>query len=381
MNGSKRCWDIAHGPASTDWPPVKRHATSEGEVSYEGDLELSWAEVWPSILCRKGTPPAGCDDDSRLLDEHLVGTGPASDFEKEVSEEFTIAAAVSHRIQAWAEATVPLSVAEDADITDMEQSGTHSVQHQTDQSIKCFGMIHASAARLIGNMPLLRSELMAITPKDIAFPLQLAFMTQFISLLSKDGTQIGQLKDSLTDPLNRISKIPSLRLEASASIKDTLGCIDRAKRQHDSVIKVDINVYGSTNIRDEVGRCLSVDNVYLQHTKHRKDEFDYDNPHMLVFDDVDLEGALPHMDYELLQTVEPSKIQETITNLCQAETRDRGLRGMEHDVRVTTPLLLHQKQALEFMVQREIGPILDGFQLWRHISEQGRSGFCHAITG
>lgn len=123
-----------------------------------------------------------------------------------------------------------------------------------------------------------------------------------------------------------------------------------------------------------------MDNVYLQHTKHRKDEFDYDNPHMLVFDDVDLEGALPHIDYELLQTVEPSKIQETIMNVCQAETRDRGLRGMEHDVRVTTPLLLHQKQALEFMVQRKIGPILDGFQLWRHISEQGRSGFCHAIT-
>jgi SWI/SNF-related matrix-associated actin-dependent regulator of chromatin subfamily A3 len=381
MNDSKRSWDTAYGPTSTDWPPLKRHATSGRELSSNGDLELSWAEVWPSILCREGIPPVGCDDNSRLLEEHLSGTGSASNAEKEVSEEFTTIADVSHRIQVWAEATVPLSVAEDADATNMEQNGTRSAQCQTGKSIKCFGMIHASAARLIGNMPLLRSELMAITPKDMAFPLRLAFTTQFISLLSEHGTQIGQLKDSLTDPLNRISDIPSLRLEAFASIKDTLRCIDRAKRQHDSVIKVDINVYGSTNVRDEVGRSLSADRLYLQHTKHRKDEFDYDNPHMLVFDDIDLESALPHIDHELLQTVEPSKIQETIMDVCQAETRDRGLRGLEHDIRVTTPLLLHQEQALEYMVQREIGPIPDGFQLWRHVSEQGRSGFRHAITG
>lgn len=54
---------------------------------------------------------------------------------------------------------------------------------------------------------------------------------------------------------------------------------------------------------------------------------------------------------------------------------------MEADASLLTPLLPHRQEALDFMVQREDGPIPPSFLLWGEAdTEQEDSGYRHCIT-
>ncbi|CAN9391873.1 unnamed protein product [Alternaria alternata] len=63
--------------------------------------------------------------------------------------------------------------------------------------------------------------------------------------------------------------------------------------------------------------------------------------------------------------------KNTIQDVYSSLTRGRDLSGLEGDERLNTTLLLHQKTALAFMMQREDGPIPEKYALWEAIEEEG----------
>ena len=367
MNPPKRGLDFV------DEPPAKRHADGVTELSLFTE-DQSWTDMLTSVLGVSDALPGSRNNfnNSNLdsVDSLDIGTGGLL----EPNQEYSNLTDVSRRIDQWAENTISIAAAA---VPNSEHNSLTSRQSLT--GLTCFGMIHAGPARLLGDMSLLRSKLAALPPENKTICLKFRFVPEFISLVFEDESSFAQLSESLTIPLNRIREIPSLRLEAFVDIEDCLKCIDRAKRLHESIIKVDINVYGTADVRTQVGRNLSSDKVYLQHPRHRQSEVEYDNPHMVAYDDVHLEDATSGM--EVLENTGPVNIHELATEICLSETSDRELRGLKNDSHVKTDLLPHQAQALEFMVQREKGPVPQRFQLWQQVFDERGPGFRHVVTG
>jgi len=349
-------------------------------LSWLNDPDTSWTGLWTSILnVDKAATSPHIEDFYAQYDESLFGSRPEIRIEEESFEELPALTDVSRRIQTWADVAVPFNA---TDNINHVENDVPLIPASVRKLEICFGMIHSREARLIGNMPLLRSRLTTMTSINEYIALQLAPGPDFFALTIDENVDVAQLNDSLTEPLRRISNIPSVRLEAFANVETCMHRIDHAKRQHESVIKVDINVYGNADVRGRVGQSLSSDKVYLQHTRYRKEDFEYDNPHMLVYNDIDLEGDfVPEAESDILHSTEPAKMQRAIMDICQSETRERGLKGLKNDIHVRTPLLPHQEQALEFMVQREVGPIPLEFQLWQRAIDKDCFGFRHAVTG
>lgn len=283
---------------------------------------------------------------------------------------------VGHCINAWAETTLPCSP-----LTD--HHGTVTVEHQEADPVKmCFGMLAQVPVRLVGDMQDLHAVLQRNLDLRKLMSLHATSDLHFVELWVSQETTFGQVHDALTQPLKAITALCSVELEAFADIEHCIKRINKAKRQNDSVIKVDINVYGEESARSEVGRILSAAKVWLQHTQHRSEDFVYDNPHMVTFGDLELPAASDASDptEPPVASLEQKDVAELIKAIGQEETADRGLAGLKSDVSVRTPLTEHQEQALEFMVQREVGPVDIKFQLWHEVDEPKKPGYRHSVS-
>ncbi|KAK5458126.1 hypothetical protein LTS15_004205 [Exophiala xenobiotica] len=157
--------------------------------------------------------------------------------------------------------------------------------------------------------------------------------------------------------------------------------MERAKRQHEATIKVDINVYGPSSVRTEVARILSQDRLYLQHPICGRAGFEYKNPHMLRYQDIDFTNLPEEQRAPQLQLDDPKEIQRTIFEICNSETRDEDVRDDSQNVFSDMILFPLQTRAVQFMIEREVGPIPDDRKLWHYNVEGNRTGFQHAVTG
>ncbi|TEY78475.1 hypothetical protein BOTCAL_0048g00010 [Botryotinia calthae] len=144
----------------------------------------------------------------------------------------------------------------------------------------------------------------------------------------------------------------------------------------------DITVAGSKKICDAVGTLLSTAKIYLQHPETTQVEkyAEYQNPHFLKFDKVPrsmiVESERPHAtnssnEYSLgidTDGMEDNRLQpkvhKKVTKILNSLTRGQNLKRIEADIKIITPLLQHQAEALDFIAQREFGPIPDKYSLW-----------------
>jgi SWI/SNF-related matrix-associated actin-dependent regulator of chromatin subfamily A3 len=79
---------------------------------------------------------------------------------------------------------------------------------------------------------------------------------------------------------------------------------------------------------------------------------------------------------------EPSQDFETaVGNIYKNLKRGAHLRRMQAGASLHTDLLPHQQEALDFMTQRETGPVSDIFSLWRQVDpDQEESGYRNRVT-
>ncbi|KAF2446332.1 hypothetical protein P171DRAFT_442729 [Karstenula rhodostoma CBS 690.94] len=201
-----------------------------------------------------------------------------------------------------------------------------------------------------------------------------------------DGTLLGEANALLEEALERIEEQRHhVDLEAFAPIRPIRETISRATKEKEAVVRVHINIYGPRNVAQEIGSVLSCKKIYLQRPDYTKPGVAYDNPHILKL------GNFQHpfngQDVEMRTENQPESevakadaFQKTIDTIYSSLTRGQTLARLEGDDRLKTQLLTHQKQALDFMSQRENGPIPEKFRLWVPSEQDGRPCQRHIIT-
>jgi SWI/SNF-related matrix-associated actin-dependent regulator of chromatin subfamily A3 len=225
---------------------------------------------------------------------------------------------------------------------------------------------HSTMAHIQGH-----TQMIVIRPEvqfQIAFP---------------DGTVVGNVNAQLEKALVSITEQAyKLDYEVFAPIRAIQETLGRASKEKEAIVRVQINVYGPRSIAHDIGKELSDLKIYLQRPGYIRDGVPYDNPHVLTltgFQCIATDVAMPIEDTNK-EKATAETLKSTIKDVYSSLTRDQTLRGLEGDERLNTSLLLHQKTALAFMMQRENGPIPDEYKLWRCTELEGMTCYRHAVT-
>ncbi|KEF62318.1 uncharacterized protein A1O9_00290 [Exophiala aquamarina CBS 119918] len=256
----------------------------------------------------------------------------------------------------------------------------------------CYGMIYRAKAKLEGNMPEVYRKLNGdMTPTRNYFnedmiPARNHFLLEVICLddelfvILPDGTRLAQLNMHLYEALQDHVKSQTIRLEALIHKRKIFEDIAAATRERNAHTSLNINVYGSSSEHERIGRALSNERVWLQRPDWLNPNTTYDNPHTLK-----LESNDDQVDLEIApEDEEPSadtNFQQSVNEMYSMLTRDLHLKGISGDARLRSALFAHQEKALDFMIQRESGPIPEGFKLWEPASQDSETWYYHKVTG
>lgn len=201
-----------------------------------------------------------------------------------------------------------------------------------------------------------------------------------------DGTVLGEANAQLEEALARfVEQGLHVDLEVFAPIRPIRETISRATKEKDAVVRVNVNIYGPRSVARHVGLELSNKKIYLQRPDYIQPGLSYDNPHVLKLGNFQqpFNGQDVEIRSERQEESEVAKneaFQKTINTIYSSLTRGQTLAGLEGDDRLKTELLPHQKQALDFMSQRENGPIAEKYRLWAPSEQDGRPCQRHVIT-
>ncbi|CAN9434088.1 unnamed protein product [Alternaria alternata] len=274
---------------------------------------------------------------------------------------------------------------------DIEEWTTGDASHRLldkpppEEAYVCYGMVFRAAVRLCGNMIELNKKLNMIALSPLHGHAQMLIIrpeAQFLVAFS-DGAVVGEVNAQFNKALTSIAEQGyELDLEVFAPIRAIQDTIGRAKREKEAVIRVQVNVYGPPAAANEIGRELSQHKLYLQRPAYVKDGTRYSNPHMLTLPEFENSMTVTRPSLEETVPEKPSlqTFKNTIQDVYSSLTRDRDLSGLEGDERLHTTLLLHQKTALAFMMQRENGPIPEKYALWKATEEEGVQCYRHAVS-
>jgi SWI/SNF-related matrix-associated actin-dependent regulator of chromatin subfamily A3 len=246
--------------------------------------------------------------------------------------------------------------------------------------------VYRSAAKLTGNMPNLRFRFKAEAPRISGHGvLRVGPAKEGLWLLFPDGSEFAQLNAHHTMVLKPIVDIQNMELEALVDPISLQEILERATKSAEATLRVNINLYGPRDLKDSVGQELSRGKVYLQQPDHTRESTAYDNPHFLYLSDLPMEAEQETAeDATLVDSQEAPEqketLRETVHNIYKSLRRGANLKKLEADASLQTSLLPHQQEALDFMTQREIGPIAEEFCLWKREDQDGESCYRHVIT-
>jgi SWI/SNF-related matrix-associated actin-dependent regulator of chromatin subfamily A3 len=189
-------------------------------------------------------------------------------------------------------------------------------------------------------------------------------------LTYKDGTIFGELDDQTKKALSGIRSFVECDTYAPTKpIYEVLG-----KGAKEVVVRVNIDIYGFQEFGKEVGGSLAKNKVYLQKPNFLRAGVPYENPHVLVLPGYTSQTNPSPLDTIVTEkndaTEEPS-FQETMEDIFSHLTRDQDLAGINGDTNLGSRLFFHQQKALQYMLERENGPIPDTYSLWKTHQEHG----------
>lgn len=173
--------------------------------------------------------------------------------------------------------------------------------------------------------------------------------------LSNDTKEyIGLLDGVSARGIFQILEVPSVRIQAFfpppqlCPERSTEGtCTPRATdKDPQPPVFININVYGPSELGDDVGKILSENGIYLQHPKNNDKRLKYKNPH--YFDEKE--------DIIMSQTTNSlprlRNIEEEVKTIFDISVNDK-IPEINMGVGLQTSLLSHQKQAVYFMLRKE----------------------------
>ncbi|KAJ0423898.1 SNF2 family N-terminal domain-containing protein [Aspergillus carlsbadensis] len=267
--------------------------------------------------------------------------------------------------------------------------------------VVCFGILLHDRVRLVGKGTDLEPKIIRLRDSQTWNPTFriLKAPDGNIFLTFPDGTHFGRPSDKMVKALQKLLSIPQFEVEAHADLNAIIHAL-RAVKVAEAVTRVDVNVYGAEGSRDQVGKVLSKNGLFLQEPDVRRVGTRYDNPHLLTLEgmeegeseeegdgvdaDVDAEAgteAEVEPGEEEASPERDAEFDDTIAEVYRNLRRGEGLTRLEGGENLSKALYPHQAEALDFMTQRETGNIADEYRLWRREISGGEQKYRHVITG
>ncbi|KAH8812889.1 SNF2 family N-terminal domain-containing protein [Xylogone sp. PMI_703] len=257
----------------------------------------------------------------------------------------------------------------------------------------CFGMLHKIRAKALVSADSFK-EILHSSNKDETgnHYFKLIKGGSDFAIASQNADHLAMINDGAGSGIRSIWGLETIEFRIYVSNSTWNPADTEQKPRKKLYVAVNINIYGDSSIYDEVGRNLSSAKLYLQHPDILGTGYEYNNPHV-----VSIPNVLPNLTNSSLEKknsrpgselpTEPEStlndFQNEIAVVFSSLTRASYLKRVEADIRIKTPLLSHQKEALDFMTQREIGPVPKHYSLWREINRGFAEQPCfeHIITG
>ena len=169
-------------------------------------------------------------------------------------------------------------------------------------------------------------------------------------LLSALGDKIAIINESTGQILKKVLELETARINAYLTVQ---AWSDRhsyeGTKSKKAYLLVNLNIYGSSEIRDQISKMLSLSHVYLQHPIYQDDNTSYDNPHFVEIHGVSPdEDALP--DQSATEVIDASqcepllssvqlRVDEAVSEVLDSLTRLKRLRQLEAPCCIKTHLL------------------------------------------
>ncbi|ORY16159.1 SNF2 family N-terminal domain-domain-containing protein [Clohesyomyces aquaticus] len=249
----------------------------------------------------------------------------------------------------------------------------------------CYGMIYRASVKLRGDMAELDAKLSTGGghPAEGYHSMKVTRSDTQLFVVFPDGFSMGELNAQLEKALDRIFGQVDIDFEVLTHIRSVRETIGRATKEKDAIVRVNINLYGPRNQAKQVGVHLSQNKVYLQRPDFLRSGCVYDNPHVLKLPQFQPseQACIVPVGTERDPAADKAEVfKKTISQVYSSLKRGQRLVGLEGDDRLRTSLLQHQMEALDFLTQRENGPVPDEFSLWSPDEVDGQPCFRHAIT-
>jgi SWI/SNF-related matrix-associated actin-dependent regulator of chromatin subfamily A3 len=158
-----------------------------------------------------------------------------------------------------------------------------------------------------------------------------------------DGTEFAALNNHMTKVVGSIIDLPCVQLEAVANLATLRETIARATKASDATLRVNINVYGSRETRNDVACHLSAGKIYLQHPDQQRPGSTYDNPHLLELPGMRIQATdfkLPQIGSESVLLGDDAKVfGQAVSDVYASLKRGSHLKRLVGDSRLRTSLL------------------------------------------
>ena len=238
--------------------------------------------------------------------------------------------------------------------------------------------LYRVAVRLKGDMITLRKKLLSSeTPKVSGNAvLKIDRAEDLVVVTFSDATEFAQINAHFAKVLRSLIGIYSISLDVLVDLISFTRAIERATKAAEATMRVHINVYGLSSQTDVVGQLLSKEKCFLQDPDHQRPVPTYRNPDMFVFQDNEssTEGNIIRSDDQVYPTSNGPKqdVREAVEDIFASLERRTHLNRIAGASSLKTDLLPHQQEALDFMTQREAGPIPQVYRLWKSTTENGQ---------
>lgn len=194
-------------------------------------------------------------------------------------------------------------------------------------------------------------------PETSLYPFKVFFQDNYFLRPMHLSEGIAVLNEETSKILAATNLLQSFRFQAYSETDPWDNLIaNKDKIDTKTVLFVDIVLYGSEEIRDEVGSILSLSRVYLQHPCYQEPRTEYDNPHFLKFSNPPTIAfptvTIPLAAFPLtpgnvssLEAVSPgdqnsrAQVRRRVAGVLDSLTRSQNLKRLEADIRIITPLL------------------------------------------
>ena len=185
-------------------------------------------------------------------------------------------------------------------------------------------------------------------------------------------------------------------LDSKFAIRTSCRILTRPRRENDlppgsdisERFKLDLTLYGPKKHALQVGRHLSQKNVWLRNPLMLESGMELYNPHDIEKPVNPNPRTLTSYGSRIQGPVRTTEeIRNDVLGMFDNLERSENLKELEPDPRITTELLVHQKQGLYFMTNKERERVFDADEqgnssLWRlSISPNGQRSYYNVITG